>query len=707
MRLIIILSVISIMVSCSEDDLLKASRKIQPPKSRSSKSINEIDESYNEAVNFVDWRIKYDYTDTEALKAAIDSGKSIFFPNGEYTINERISFSSMRSHYLGESESGVTIVYNISKDDDMWDNYLGVVTAHYVKFENITFSGNDLDVNVALFEIGSPDKTKTFETHYTQFKNCSIKNLKRTYSPEKDALSKSNDICGIRVWLTKARYFSFDNVKFDSISGYDEYVRNENGEVEGDRSTGLGFASGLLLFSNIPAEDIDLKSNGGIHGDILNCSFRRIYTENHGGNINYSDADGIRLYAPNSTSQNIDSTESFELNIINNVFEDVEKSAIKISAGRGIHIENTTVKSTGPNGITDMMTAIRIQPAIDVQVLNTIVEGDFKFIFNLIGQNITVDGLRKGSIDYQAISHFDGGSSIIQIQKDVGILNKNIRISNINDGYVRKVLKLRSDTNGQIDSDISLSKVNRDGNMTFYNNLGGGQGRIDIIQAENVTLDSVDIIDWTTGTRCLVIIDSKDITIDNSHFYAKSVGIETWFTIDPNVINSISFNNTIFKRANYPNSLYRFAYLKPLKVSDGSWGQIDKVKITNSSFYSHGFQTKDPEPLLIGANDVEIHNVQFYFMPSNEQKLPNAGVHINGAQNIAVSNVGLDSSPLYANGLGVYAILVNNSTDSDTNIDIDNVSSTNHGIWLKSSTNIQVNTNNISHGEISEDVFIN
>ncbi|MEP5072372.1 MAG: hypothetical protein ABJQ96_16960, partial [Crocinitomicaceae bacterium] len=344
----------------------------------------------------------------------------------------------------------------------------------------------------------------------------------------------SENIYGVRVWLTKARNFSFNNVTFENISAYGD-----------DEPVKAGFAGGVLLWSNLPGENI----GESINGSIIDCHFKNIFTENNNGDINLSDADGIRLFADGSDNTSI--IVPFNLTIKDNVFEGVEKSAVKIAAGKGIVIENTTVRSTEPAGIADMMAAIRVQPAIDVTIDNTTVEGHFKYIMNLVGQNIEVDGIQKGINDYTVDDGFAGGSSIIQIQQLCNIQNDSISIRNIEDGnQIRKVLKLSPNNScQQTNLNISLENVNLNLNMTYNSeNLGGGDGRISIKNVDGLIIDNVKILDWGTNTICVSLTDSKNITILNSNFYAREVGLETRYTTDSDIFDNVTIDGTTFKR---------------------------------------------------------------------------------------------------------------------------------------------------------------
>ncbi|MEO9870798.1 hypothetical protein [Ekhidna sp.] len=670
-----------VLVGCTQVEVEpELNPEIVSPASSVNKTINDIDPAYNNAINITDY-MSLGLTATQAIDSAISDNKSIYFPNGTYSIDKTIEFLSTakNSHYLGETKHGVVWEYNVT-DPTL---RMADIRADSVKFENITFSGNNRDVGTALLEVGAFwDTVDNIDN--VHFSNCIIKDIKSPLNV--DTYDDEDNNYGMRITLGEVWDFSLDGIEFKNITA-----------VNTDTAAGAGFAGGLLLWSNVGAETF----NRPLNGYIQNCKFSNIYTEQTGGNINYSDADGIRVFASNSQSENI--TVPFNLNFIDNTFEGVEKSAIKISAGKGINITNTIIKSTSPNpndSLPDMISGIRIQPAIDVDITNTQVEGSFKFVVNLIGQDITVDGISKYNNNYEATALFDGGSAIVQIQKDYGIDNKNIVVKNIEDGYVRKVFKLRSDTLGRLDESITLSNVNLNGDMTYYNNLGGGNGRIDIVQAKDVLLENVDIIDWSTGTRPIVIIDSEDINISGGHYYAKEVGIETRFTSDPQAVKNIEIDNVVFKRGDHSSSNLRFAYLRPLSTDGQTWGAIDRVSLTNTSFYAHGFDAQgnfgkgNQEAVFIGADEIEIDNVQIYYTPETGQYLPNSGMYIRDASKVSVIDVTLDTNPVYAGG--IYALYAFGCSDSDGLIDINNITSTNNGVWLKQCVTVGVAENNIT-----------
>lgn len=674
-----------ISISCTEEYFTPNKKLEIAPNAPASATINDIDAGFNSAIDISDLMDSVNgpgLTATQALDSAIDAGNSVFFPNGEYTIDDRVAFSSANSHYLGASKSGVILKYDIPKDNQMWDNCLGVITAHNVKFENITFSGNNLDVDVGLLEVGSPDESLTYKTSNTQFHNCVIKDIKGTNTDSNESIPGSKTIYGVRVWLTKARNFSFNNVTFENISAYGD-----------DEPVKAGFAGGVLLWSNLPSENI----GESINGSIIGCHFKTIFTENNSGDINLSDADGIRLFALGSDNTSICDRDPFNLTIRDNVFEGVEKSAIKIGAGKGIIIENTTVKSTKPADILDMMAAIRIQSAIDVTIDNTIVEGHFKYVMNLVGQNITVDGIQKGLNDYTVDDAFDGGSSIIQIQQHCNIQNDSISISNIEDGdQIRKILKLQPNSLcPQTDLNISLNNVNLNLNMTYdSDNLGGGDGRISIKNVDGFTMDNVKITDWSTNSICVSLTDSKNITISNSNLYARETGLETRYTTNSNIFDNVTIDNTTFKRSNYTGSVKSFVYLRPLKKGVVEWGKIGKVVVTNSKFYSYGFDVKsNQDPLLIGADEVELVADSIIFTPDVGDLLPHSGIQIRDASKVSVQNIGLNAGSNVSN---LYAVLAIDSEDSDAAIDIQNITSTNAGVWLLRCSNVEVDTTSIT-----------
>lgn len=656
-----------ISISCSEENLAPSNLEISP-NAPTSATISDIDAGYNPAIDILHRMNTDSLTATEVLKLAIASDSSVFFRNGTYEIDSLITFSSSNSHYLGESQNGVVIKYNPSSS-----NRLADVRSNNVKFENLTFSGNNEDGSQAgLIEVGTIWTASTVYENI-EFNNCTIK----------DIAGDSEANYGVRVWIDRVKDFTFNSVSFENISCFNS----------DNLRTGSGFAGGILLWSTTPAEHISDSIGGSVNGMIKNCLFKTIFTKST-SDINISDADGIRLYADGSDNTSI--VDPFNLTISNNIFEGVEKSAIKIGAGKGIIIENTTVKSTKPDGILDMMAAIRIQSAIDVIIDNTTVEGHFKYIMNLVGQNITVDGIQKGLNDYTVDDGFDGGSSIIQIQQHCNIQNDSIFISNIEDGnQIRKILKLQPDSLCSQDAlNVSLKNVNLNLNMTYDSvNLGGGDGRISVKNVDGFTMDNVKITDWGTNSICVSLTDSKDITISNSNLYARETGLETRYTTNSNIFDNVTIDNTTFKRSNYTSSVKSFVYLRPLKKGVVEWGKIGKVVVTNSKFYSYGFDVKsNQDPLLIGANEVELVTDSIIFTPDVGDLLPHSGIQIRGASKVSVQSIGLNAGSNVSN---LYAVLAIDSEDSDPSIDIQNITSTNAGVWLLRCSNVEVDTTSI------------
>lgn len=326
---------------------------------------------------------------TDRLISEMKEDARIFLKEGIYTIHKQIDIPFSNIYLSGESTKKVKIIFKSVKPNQ---EVLFKIIGNNITVQNITFDGNNSDVNVSLIQIGnSYGKVVSENIH---IKNCCFQNVN-------GSIYGTDNAYGIRIFLNRSNHIKINSSNFKHISSYDKDQKS---------GSGGGFCGGIFLFSDQPMHRVNHINKIKIY----NCIFDSIYTQN--ATKKGWDADGIRFYTDNT---NPDSIKTSSIIIKNNTFTNVQKSAIKVSGVSGVRIKNTFISNSTK---LEMLCPIRIQWGKNIIVKNTKISGNFEFGFNIIGQNIVLKKLRKIPNGQYVIS-----KKIINYQNIESIENKNIK----------------------------------------------------------------------------------------------------------------------------------------------------------------------------------------------------------------------------------------------------------------------------------------
>ncbi len=328
---------------------------------------------------------------TDDIVQKIINNSKIILKSGIYSVNRQINIIDSNIQIIGEDN--VKIIF---KSKNPKEEVLFKIIGNSILIKNITLDGDHKDVYVSLIQIGNSFGNQITEN--VEIVNCSIQNIN-------GSLIGSDNNYGIRIYLNRSNNVNIESTKFQNISSFDKDQKS---------GSGGGFCGGIFLFSDQPMENMIYTNKI----KISNCYFDSIYTEN--ANKEGWDADGIRFYTNNSNPNKI---KSSNIELKNNKFRNIQKSAIKVSGISGVLIKNTTVINETE---MEMLCPIRIQWGKNIKVKNTKISGKFEYGFNIIGQNITIDSLKAFDQKKFSIS-----KKIVNYQTNENIENKNIKILKI------------------------------------------------------------------------------------------------------------------------------------------------------------------------------------------------------------------------------------------------------------------------------------
>lgn len=424
--------------------------------------------------------------DTVALQAAINTGLSLFFPAGTYKTTAKLNFNFPNATYEGVDKNTCIIKY-IRNVAISADTILGYVNAERVTFNNLGFtSGNGILRGLFYMNIGANNFT---------FKNCLFTGINNTLADYFECYA---------IWIrpTGIKDFIIDNCRFSNISN----------QTPADNSY-TGFCGGIAFFEEDALGTTLIVAPSS--GKISNNQFFNIFSVYPNGtdvtNSSNQDADAIRSYVNDA---NIDTTLSYDVVISDNIFHNVQKSAVKLSGTAGFTIKNNEIYSY--RSTSGQMTAgLRIQPTKSCRVTDNIFKGHFYCLINIIGEDVIVDG-----VTFLPIKVDDIVSSTAFMIQNLAFVENNIVIKNVNVSGVPSMLRQEFNT-PSLDNPAMFNIILKDWNCfdcSGVNNNSIGLERIANLVIDNVSLKNLN----TLNNSGIYLADCSNVFINNLIVEAQS-----------------------------------------------------------------------------------------------------------------------------------------------------------------------------------------
>lgn len=485
-----------------------------------------------------------------------------------------------------------------------------LINSNNVAFKNTIFDANNFNVNVNLIRIPTTYVNQRFE-------NCTFQNIV--------GITNSDNQYAIYADLDGA-ITTIRNCTFKNISNVS------------DPAPVSGFCGGMLLAST---------STGAKHFVVDGCLFDNIWTDNISGNINNSDADGLRVFGPLTT---VDSG----LHINNCTFVDIQKSAIKTSGVRGITVDNIKVYNNRSD--ISMIAGCRFQAADNSTISNIVLYGRMSIGLNIRAKNTIVKGVTFTPID-TARDTVAGG--LIQLQSDDTQLTEHLWIDNVTGRNVGQVFDF--DTSGTT-ANIVFQNI-RFTNFEIEMLLTVSTGTTSKVnKASNITLQNIHIRDGQAALiNCMDFNSVQALRVINCTLPAR----RELFSWTPGVLGclDIEFNGCRFVRPNLA-STENFVFML---LRDTALGALDRVRVKNCFFSIPSYTaSSNQDTILANITNGEIDNVNI-FVRNVSTNVPGRFINCSTAVNSRISNIKVSSEAALTVPAGVgYAVIL--QSGSLTNI---------------------------------------
>ena len=352
---------------------------------------------------------------TLALQKAFDTQSEIDLGNGIYRISKNVKIR--RNNIFVKGENAQILFDGTHAERLLW------IEASNIRFEGITFNGNNKQVKGSLLYIAE-------NSQKVSFTNCQFLNIKGTHQGVKSHYSNAQYAVMVNPRQVDC---TFDNCQFKNIS-------NDNSGKYLPAYVGGGFA-GAVFFCNHDFKESSVISTQGTKCDINNCTFDNIKTVLAeklplAKQVNLNDADAIRTYAVKSAP--------LDLTVMNSQFINVSKRAVKFSRTVGGLIKDCSVRTDKLK--YPMATAFKLSENNTIENIN--IQGSSN---KPIGMAFQIHNAKNISIKNITINHCN---MLLNSAPDVkngtisNVILNNIKCENchggiINSTFAEKVEKVR------------------------------------------------------------------------------------------------------------------------------------------------------------------------------------------------------------------------------------------------------------------------
>ena len=483
--------------------------------------------------------------DTAAIQAAVDSGVDTLSLGGisDTYLCDRINYNA-----------AILIIGNGATFKLRTADIIGhSVYADNVRFENVIFDGNDLNVFVGLVitrltgDLGASDFA---------FIDCTFQNIIGSAVFDRDQY-------GLEI-LADGAQGRIEGCTFKNISNTNTVGVTNN-----------GFNGGLFIVGGDSATANPSLGPDGIVVD--NCTFENMWTDNIAGDWTLSATDAIRV-ASQQVLGAADGEVEYGLTFSNIYMRDIQKTGIKISGAKGVKISNVEIGGSRRAGDTiQMLAAIRLQACDNCLVTGVTMRGRTQFIFNISSTNVIIDGVQFKPFVGGAADGITGAA--FNFQTVDGDNTKNINISNVEISLARQLAEfdLTAVTDiGYVFTDITFSNVMISHLETTTSDYSVHANRVD-----GLTLNNCQFIDKDDKLLELFqMVDSRRVNINNCYgeFRRQITHFVASILAAPLNCTDITIQNSKFVR---PDTQQSDTVYDSLSLENSNGTSLTDIKVNN------------------------------------------------------------------------------------------------------------------------------
>lgn len=501
-----------------------------------------------------------------------------------------------------------------------------------IKVKNTIFDANLLAVNVAMFriQIGFGDFV---------FENCVFKNIQGT------------------AGLTNQYAFYIDA---DNIVGRISNCHFAEISAMSTPAPVSAFCGSML---------ISAASVGPKNFTVENCLIEEIYSTNIAGDINNSDADGIRFFGP------IPSV-AWNAHVINNTIRNVQKSGIKTSGTKGINIIGN--KIVGDRADISMIAGIRLQASDDSVMTNNVLSGRMSNVLNLRSKNLVVNG-----VVYTPIDEARDWPTLLQFQSGDASITELVKVSNVIGRNIGQVIDFDSSgvTLATAFQFISISNVD----VTARNVASGGTPSR-VMKCAHISFENIRFFDPSRAwINCIDFNSVQNLTFKGCRFEARRA-MFTW-TQGTSGISAVDFEDCYFYRADASQG----ENFPVVDLRDETLGSLNRINILNCRMSIPSVATASQNfaiRMVLGNSTVMGLNIRIRTGQANG--LPGYVYGVALACKFSDIHISADDTLAYAAGVG-YGVALLSGSVSNMITDISN--NTGRGVQLQAGANNNLASN--------------
>lgn len=396
------------------------------------------------------------------------------------------------------------------------------ISTNNARFRNVDFDCNGFEVNVAAIRIPVGSLNYSFE-------NCSVSNIVGTGATDNQYAMyiDADDTVG-----------RISGCTYKNISNFSDPAP-------------LSAFCGAMLISATATGAKDLK--------ITNCTGENIFSDNIAGDIANSDADGIRLFGPAATLRS-------NIHITNFTSIDVQKSGIKTSGHKGIHVDGVIVTNNRPE--VAMVAGVRFQAADESVLSNFNLSGRMRVGVNIRSRNTLVNGVNYNPIDV-ARDTVDAG--LIQMQSDDTFVTEGITVTGVRGRNV--ALPFNFDLTGVTVAEAFRNIVFDDFETTNMSVAGADSSKVR--RTNGIVLRGVNLLDPNEACVTPISFESvQALKIEGGILEGRRALLE-WIP-GANGCSNITIDGTRFRR---PDSQTSVASYPTVVLQDNVGGALEDVRV--------------------------------------------------------------------------------------------------------------------------------
>lgn len=467
-------------------------------------------------------------------------------------------------------------------------------------------------------------------------------------------------------------YFTFDNCVFRKLQGKagvtDQYMFYIDADDMVGRITNCRFSNISAMSTPAPTSAfcgsmlIGAAAVGPRHFIVDNCLIQEIASTNIAGDINNSDADGIRFYGASTVAWN---THLSNITIIN-----AQKSGIKTSGTKGITCKN--IKIVGNRTDLPMIAGMRIQAADDSTFSNLDFSGWMTNVLNIRSKNVTITGVVYNPIDtardYPTLLQFQSGDA--SITEHVSI--DNVVARNISQVVDCDPVGVTVDTAFRF---MTIANMSVTGRNVF---AAGVASRL--IKAAHIKFENVRFFDPTVSwTNCATINSCQNLIFSGCRFEARR-SMFVW-TQGVGGISGVDFFDCVFYR---PDSAQAEGFAI-LDLRDDATSFLDRITLNGCRMSVPSVAASGQQfAVRIALTNSVIHGLDIRVRTGQANGLPGYVYGVALASKFTDIHISSDSVLAYPAGVG-YGVALLSTSGANMISDVSN--NTGRGVQLQAGAN--------------------